>query len=142
MPLNISPYYFFISMSCVAIIFVSSCTYVIKDIETNEYKTHPLPSDQVKIVKNEELVTHCHAIASIRAKGGLTPEQMINKLQKEAGKLGANVLLVIEPKPKKLTPEDVVGEAVGTVVVGALTGEAVSPAQELKYVDGKAFYCN
>ena len=126
----------------IAAICLINCTYTVKDIETAEYKAHPLPSDQVRIVKSEADVSNCRYVASLRAKGGISNDALINELRNEAGKLGANVLLVIEPKSRKLKTEDIAEAAAEAIVVSVLPGGGVTaPSQDLRYMDGNAYYC-
>lgn len=78
-----------------------SCTIVKivkKDVGTKEFSARPVPSDQVRIVEHKERMGQCRRVASLRAEGEQPFEKIIKKLRKEAGRLGANTLLVLETK--------------------------------------------
>lgn len=93
------------------------CVSVSKSVLTREYETQPVPRDDVFVFltsAGDTIPETCRRVAILHASGAeaATEGKMMDKLREEAGKLGANTVLI-------QTMED---PGTGERVVGALFG--------------------
>lgn len=121
----------------ILIILSVSCTTVKKDILSRDYVDHPLSGELVRVVKNVELVQHCQQVASLKAEGERPEHDMVVKLQNEAGKLGANTLLVFEVKRPEA--KDIVSGVVEAAAAAALNTSSKTPRAQS--IMAEAYYC-
>lgn len=80
-----------------AVLVLAACVSVSKSILDRSMMATPVPADEVHVYLPGDSVPECRRIAILSAKGDvdMTNEgQMIDKLRKEAGKLGANAIIL------------------------------------------------
>lgn len=88
-------------MSLVALVAVAACVSVNKSVLSSAYADRPLTKEQVQVYFADDSIPAHERIAILNAQGdeSMTNEgQMIDKLREEAGKLGANAIILQQLK--------------------------------------------
>jgi hypothetical protein len=109
-------------------ILLSGCVSVNKSVLDRSFAQRPVPQEDVRVFfANDPLPEHIR-VAILRASGdsGFTNEgQMIDALRKEAGKLGANAVVLDEVREPG-TGEKVVNALFGGFATGQRRGGAIA----------------
>lgn len=95
---------------------VLGCVSVNKSVLTDAYKLSPVPKEDVHVFFANDSIPEHTRVAILYAEGSetfTTKGEMVDKLRKEAGKLGANAIILSEVKDPG-TGEKIVAGIFGT----------------------------
>jgi hypothetical protein len=84
-----------------SLVLLSACVTVNKSILSRSFMSQPVPKEDVQVFFSSDTLPPHERVAILNAKGddALTDEsQMIDKMREEAGKLGANAIVLNEVK--------------------------------------------
>jgi len=107
---------------------LAGCVSVNKSILDSSFQTQPIPASEVRVFfADDELPEHVRvAILNASGDSGFTNEsQMIDKLREEAGKLGANAI-VLEDLREPSAGERAVNAFFGGMATGQRKGGALA----------------
>jgi hypothetical protein len=114
-----------------------SCTSVKKEVWTKKYTRHPIHTQLVHVFSPNDLLPEHFRVAMLLAKGELPADKMITALRKEAGKLGANAIVLLEEKVT--TIKDVLQELPSVAISASLGIQPETP--RARVIEAIAIFC-
>lgn len=115
-----------LSLFIVAVLAISGCVSVNKSVLMTGLD--PVPMNEVQVYFDGDEIPDHSRVAILHAAGSdgwTNPSQMIDKLRKEAGKLGANAIVLLGIK-EPTAGERLVNAILGQSTDGERTGEAIA----------------